>query len=61
MNTELDKSFSGGIDVGNTKVMTNRVSMENTVEAMEPKSLLRTCLSGAVLAAGLDHARCLPS
>lgn len=61
MNAELDKSFSGGIDVGNTNVMTNIVSMEKTVEAMERESLLRTCFSEAVLAPGLDYARCLPS
>lgn len=40
--------------------MISTVSMEKTVEGMEPASLLRTCLSGAVLAAGLDYTRYLP-
>lgn len=29
VNTELDRSFRGRIDVGNTNVMTNAISMEN--------------------------------
>lgn len=28
VNTELDKSFGGGIDVGDRNVMTNTISME---------------------------------
>ena len=33
MNTELDKLFLKGIDAGNTKVMANTVSLQNTPKA----------------------------
>ena len=50
----LDKSFWEGIDVGNTDAMTNTISMEKRIEAVEAGCLLRTGLSGVALASGLD-------
>ena len=54
MKAALDKSFWEGIDVGNTDAMTNTISMEKRIEAVEAGCLLRTGLSGVALASGLD-------
>lgn len=54
VNTELDTSAGGGTDVGNRNVMTSTVSMEKTWKAWGLGPWLEMCLSGAVLAAGLD-------